>query len=291
MASGRSDYSGVCTGNQPPFEIQSFSSLDQHGTEPITLNNAGKRYMLVWIKKGSLRHIINSNCYKMGAALYAFGPGQMHQMLISPDTEGHIIYFSADCISSPGTIDLHGNIAIFYTYPDCFLHTIKEENNHELSDIVERIYIEYSRYSLLRFEIITSYLRILLTYLKYQTSDSCSVQSHSRGSELARKFFSLLNNHFKAKKQVADYASEMAITANYLNWVLKKETGMTARDHIKQRIIIEAKRQAVHNGLNMKETAYMLGFDDMSHFSKYFKNATGINFSDFKKDFRYAPGN
>ena len=34
----------------------------------------------------------------------------------------------------------------------------------------------------------------------------------------------------------------------------------------------------------MKEIAYGLGFADLAHFSKYFKRASGINFSDFKKE-------
>jgi AraC family transcriptional activator of pobA len=40
----------------------------------------------------------------------------------------------------------------------------------------------------------------------------------------------------------------------------------------------------------MKEIAYFLGFCDMAHFSKFFKNTTGMNFSDFKKERRLLEG-
>jgi AraC family transcriptional regulator, transcriptional activator of pobA len=33
----------------------------------------------------------------------------------------------------------------------------------------------------------------------------------------------------------------------------------------------------------MKEIAYSLGFDNLAHFSKYFKTNSGINFTDFKR--------
>jgi AraC family transcriptional activator of pobA len=46
---------------------------------------------------------------------------------------------------------------------------------------------------------------------------------------------------------------------------------------------MEAKRQAIHANVSMKEIAYLLGFEDHSHFSKYFKNNSGMNFSSFKK--------
>jgi AraC-like DNA-binding protein len=47
--------------------------------------------------------------------------------------------------------------------------------------------------------------------------------------------------------------------------------------------VLEAKRKAVFGGYSMKEAAYDLGFYDPSHFSKYFKNSSGVNFTDFKR--------
>ena len=40
----------------------------------------------------------------------------------------------------------------------------------------------------------------------------------------------------------------------------------------------------VLGALNADLVAYDLGFDDISHFSKYFKKASGISFSDFRKE-------
>ena len=46
---------------------------------------------------------------------------------------------------------------------------------------------------------------------------------------------------------------------------------------------MEAKRQAMYSQVSMKEIAYGLGFDNLAHFSKYFKTNSGINFTDFKR--------
>jgi len=43
------------------------------------------------------------------------------------------------------------------------------------------------------------------------------------------------------------------------------------------------KRKAKHSGSGMKEIAYYPGFEDMAHFSKFFKNKSGMNFTDFKR--------
>jgi AraC-like DNA-binding protein len=47
---------------------------------------------------------------------------------------------------------------------------------------------------------------------------------------------------------------------------------------------LEAKRRAAFEEYSMKEIAYYLGFWDPADFSKYFKNSSGTNFTDFKKE-------
>jgi AraC-like DNA-binding protein len=60
-------------------------------------------------------------------------------------------------------------------------------------------------------------------------------------------------------------------------------SGYSASYHIQQRLVQEAKRLAVYNNASLKMVAYTLGFDDLSHFSRFFKHAAGINFSEYKK--------
>jgi AraC-like DNA-binding protein len=240
--------------------------------------------MIVWIQNGSFLHIVNTNPYQMQNALYCIAPGQMHQLVNLQNTRGYIIYFTADCIAGKSAVDLLIDIPIFYKEPCNLLNGTSEETKFELADVFQRLFKEYDNFSLLRFDILCSYLKLLVAHLHYNSTIDHSRQPIIQGSDLTKKFFLLLEKKYKIKKQVSDYASELAITPSYLNELIKKVTGMSAGYHIKNRIITEAKRQAIQNGLNMKETAYLLGFDDMAHFSKYFKNATGFNFTNFKKN-------
>ena len=82
---------------------------------------------------------------------------------------------------------------------------------------------------------------------------------------------------------VKEYADMLAVTPNYLNEMVKEVSGFTASHHIQQRIILEAKRKVIFEGDSLKEIAYGLGFWDPAHFSKFFKNSSGVNFTDFKK--------
>ena len=83
---------------------------------------------------------------------------------------------------------------------------------------------------------------------------------------------------------VAEYAQKLLVTPNYLNGIIKKNTGYSAGHHIRQRVVLEAKRMSRYSDAAMKEIAYNLGFADISHFSKFFKTEAGTNFSDFKKE-------
>jgi AraC family transcriptional regulator, transcriptional activator of pobA len=46
---------------------------------------------------------------------------------------------------------------------------------------------------------------------------------------------------------------------------------------------LEAKRLARYSDLSVKEVAYELGYEDVAHFSKFFKKNQGLAFSDFRR--------
>ena len=122
-----------------------------------------------------------------------------------------------------------------------------------------------------------------MIYLSRQVENEKKASFNSRKMELVHVFYALLDRHFATKKMVRDYADILAVTPSYLNDTVKEVSGFTASYHIQQRIVLEAKRRAIYEGDSMKEIAYHLGFCDPAHFSKYFKNSSGTNFTDFKK--------
>ena len=83
--------------------------------------------------------------------------------------------------------------------------------------------------------------------------------------------------------QVKDYAELLCVTPNYLNEVIKLSINSSAKDFIQDRIILEAKRMAIFTGKSGKEIGFELGFEDPSHFSKFFKTNAGLSLQDFKE--------
>jgi len=152
-----------------------------------------------------------------------------------------------------------------------------------LESISREIRREILAPDILQLESIAGWFKRFLLQLKRSARAIRHEAPSTRKSRLFQEFYQKVDRHYKTRKFVSEYASDLSVTANYLNEVVKYVTGHSARYHISQRIMQEAKRQALYSDTNMKTIAYALGFPDTAHFSKFFRRCAGINFSEFKK--------
>ncbi|NER83703.1 MAG: helix-turn-helix transcriptional regulator [Leptolyngbya sp. SIO1D8] len=107
--------------------------------------------------------------------------------------------------------------------------------------------------------------------------------SLSRAYQIIRDFDRALNEHYQERKEVNFYADSLNITPKHLSDVLKKETGMTAKQSIEAFIFFEAKSLLKQTDMTIKEIAYWLGYDDPSYFNKLFKNKAGMTPLNYRK--------
>jgi AraC family transcriptional activator of pobA len=239
-------------------------------------------YEIIWIKSCSGQLWIDTRFHQQyNNMIYFLVPGQVRRLAPEGTVSGYRIQFSS---------------AILY-HNDSVPRIIQTLNQHhhamgvvadaelqlEMEDIIGKMEKEISNYYLLRSEILAGLLSILLVHFSRRLPAKEAVPAMNRDNLLLKNFLQLVQQYFASRKQVADYASELCVTPNYLNRTIKRVTGFTASYHIQQQIILEAKRKAIHSGRSMKEIAYHLGFDNLAHFSKFFKNNSGTSFSSFRK--------
>jgi len=101
--------------------------------------------------------------------------------------------------------------------------------------------------------------------------------------DLIRTFNVLVEEHFKTKKSVGDYAKLMYKSPKTITNVFGKYSEETPLQVIHNRVIMEAKRLLFYTDKTAKEIGNELGYNDPSQFSKLFKNHTGFTTTDFKK--------
>ena len=169
------------------------------------------------------------------------------------------------------------------------MHTITpvavlSEDKIDMERLVQSMLKEQVFPSALTTEILGALLNLFLMHLVRMKGIIYQENLQMAGDvNLVNQFLEMVQQNFMTMKKVSDYADKLRITPNYLSTSVKKITGFHASHHIQQRIVLEAKRQARWTRASMKETAYMLGYDDTSHFSKFFKRTAGMTFSHFKR--------
>ncbi|QMW01397.1 helix-turn-helix domain-containing protein [Spirosoma foliorum] len=108
-------------------------------------------------------------------------------------------------------------------------------------------------------------------------------------NDIVEKFDRLLTNYFAQHSliesgvpDVGYFASRLNLSANYLSDLLGKYTGKSTYEHIHLKLVEKAKSLLWSTENSISEIAYDLGFEHPSHFTKVFKNKTGLSPRQFR---------
>jgi AraC-like DNA-binding protein len=252
-----------------------FHIHDLHTNVQVSDRERLEHFEILYMKKGAGTLTVDTQKYILeDNMVYCLAPGQYRSVALGEDAAGYCISLSPE----------------FLYFSDCVIHHGIRElvmlANAGLDDLIGLMYLECVKQDRVSFEILRNLLKAFIMICMRRVSQYQDDLRHHPLSEerIVKKFFSLLQQYFATKKLVAEYAADLCITPNYLNAVVKRQTGFPASHHIQQLIIMEAKRHAIYSDLRMKEIADLLGFDDCAHFSKFFKSFSGMNFSTFKRN-------
>ncbi len=106
-------------------------------------------------------------------------------------------------------------------------------------------------------------------------------------SDILMKFNNLLNDYYEKNTQltlglptVQYCADKLCMSSNYFGDVIKKTTGDTASNYIRQHVIQRVKNELA-TGASIVQVADDLGFKYPQHLSRMFKQQTGITPSEY----------
>lgn len=100
---------------------------------------------------------------------------------------------------------------------------------------------------------------------------------------IIRQFNLLVEIHYRKEHQVQFYAGLLNKSPKTISNIFSLYSKKTPTQVIQERIIAEAKRLFYYTDKSVKEIADMLGFEEVAHFSKFFKNCTSQSPSELKK--------
>lgn len=100
--------------------------------------------------------------------------------------------------------------------------------------------------------------------------------------DLLRDYNFLVEQHFKTKHTVAEYAELLHKSPKTLSNIFTKISHKSPLRYIQERKALEARRLLRYSKMSIKEIAYEIGFEDIQTFGRFFKNMEGLSPSDFK---------
>lgn len=165
--------------------------------------------------------------------------------------------------------------------------TEKEANNIKLifAKMTEELASDYA----FKYDLIRNYVMELVHLGQKLQPASVLYPKHSASERVSSLFIELLERQFPIEsnrqriglRTAKDYADRLSVHVNHLNKVLKENTGRTTTEMIGNRITQEAKILLKQTNWTVSEIAYCLGFEEVAHFSNFFRkhaNLTPLSF-------------
>ena len=93
-----------------------------------------------------------------------------------------------------------------------------------------------------------------------------------------------IEDHFGENMKLTDLTGYVNLSVSYFSALFKRTTGIGVIEYLNKTRIKKAKEMfANHRDYSVSEVAYMVGFDNLSYFSKTFKKYEGMTPAEYRK--------
>lgn len=173
------------------------------------------------------------------------------------------------------------NLPIFRAdgYP---VFQLSDEEAADINLVFQKMQKELSSDYTYKYDLLRNYVLELIHYGQKLQPATALYPTHNASARVSSLFLELLERQFPIEslqqklnlRTAKDYADRLAVHVNHLNKVLKENTGRTTTDIITTRVVKEAKILLKQTDWNISEIAYCLGFEEVAHFSNFFRKQT-----------------
>lgn len=213
--------------------------------------------------------------------LYFTAPGQIREWKVADTPYGLVLIFEEEFLCSFFSDPLFVKKLSFFANRQALPQlSLSAEQGGYLTHILLQIEQEIADNK--ETHLLRALLYQVLAWLNNVYRSQNSLEEKSQSPKVVR-FFQLVDQHCCSEHTVLFYASELCITSGYLNDLVKKESGISAKQFIINRLMTEAKRLLLSSESPVSDIAWKLGFGDSSYFIRLFRNETGFSPLAFRK--------
>lgn len=256
----------------------------------FTINYGVYAVFLKDLKCGDIRYGRQRYDYQEGT-ITCFAPGQVvHTEMyydIKPSARG--VLFHPDLIRGT-SLGQEIKTYSFFSYSSNEALHLSSQEKEIFSDCLDKIRLELAHpMDKMSKRLISRNIQLLLDYCMRFYERQFITRSAANKDVLSR-FESLLDEYFQGQlpeteglPTVKYFADKVCLSPNYFGDLIKKETGKTAQEYIKNKIIDLAKEKIIATDKNVSQIAYELGFQYPQHFNRVFKKNVGCTPVEYRK--------
>ncbi|MBS0027738.1 helix-turn-helix domain-containing protein [Chitinophaga sp. 22321] len=218
------------------------------------------------------------------ALLFATPKVPYHYVPQDYNQSGHFCIFTDEFMTRSKSGVVLDELPIFQPggYP---VFRITPEEKDEIAAIFRKMQKELVSDYGYKYDLLRNYLMELIHYGQKLQPATAQYPAHNAAARVTSLFIELLERQFPIEspqqqlrlRTAKDYADVLSVHVNHLNKVLRTNTGNTTTALISGRVIKEAKILLKQTDWNISEIAYCLGFEEIAHFSNFFRKQTHLS--------------
>jgi len=198
------------------------------------------------------------------------------------------------CIFTQDFFHQFGKLEQYSVYQPDGTHVFEltDEQLVRISGIFERMLEEIGSDYVHKFEVLrTLVFEILHFAMKVQPSSGIVQQPINAAKRISALFLELLERQFPIDedhqhmqlRSASEFARQLSVHVNHLNSAVKEVLDKTTTQVIGERVLQEAKVLLRHSNWSVSEIAFALGFNEVTHFSNFFRKNAGTSPMAFRK--------
>lgn len=207
---------------------------------------------------------------------------------LSEDQSGVFCIFTEDFFSQYGAIREYP----IYKPGNTLVYILSEAQMNEAESIFSKMFEELNTDYVYKYDVIRGLVfNLIHLAMKMQPADAEYLSASTGMTRIASLFSELLERQFPIESPTqrmrlhtpGDFSGQLSIHVNHLNRSLKEVTGKTTSRLIAERISQEARALLKHTDWSISEIAWCLGFDELSHFIRFFRKIFKQSPKNFRK--------
>ncbi len=268
------------------FRLQRMENIYDQAAGGTDIAHRHDYYTLLLVEEASGFHVVDYNKFAFDTfEVHFVSPGQIHQVELTKRPKGSVMTFTRSFLIKNNIPESFiSNINLFQNFGNTPPLKLDPKTFQKLKSIIDEMETCMGGDLNYGSRAAGALLQLFLIYCNNSSVlDSNQLDEKNAGVCILRDFKKLVEEKYKEWHKVKAYASELHISAKHLSQTVKDLTGKVTKEHIQDRLALEAKRLLLHTNLSVKEVAYEIGFEEPLHFSGFFKRRVGVSPRQFRQ--------